>query len=241
MIVKKVKQLLAEYRKNSEKQMLLLKELDWANIYHDSIRGKDWLENLPLNVGRWAGNYSFFYVLNRVLDIYKPNKILEFGLGESTKLISTYLDHSLTDSSHTIFEQDKEWSTIFKTNFPLSKQSEIIISPLTEKVIDSNKVKIYKDFESKVDDEFDLYVIDGPHGSPTLSRVEILYLAEQFTSSSEFVIIFDDYNRFGEQETVEKLFKILGEKNIPFYKGIYLGAKRVLVIGTEKYRQIESL
>ena len=26
------------------------KELEWAHIYHDSIRGKEWLEKLPLNV-----------------------------------------------------------------------------------------------------------------------------------------------------------------------------------------------
>ncbi|GAL81813.1 hypothetical protein JCM19274_372 [Algibacter lectus] len=39
---------------------LHLKELEWANIYHDSIRGKNALQNLPLNIGRWAGNYTFF-------------------------------------------------------------------------------------------------------------------------------------------------------------------------------------
>lgn len=241
MIVNKIKQLLAEYRKNSEKQMLMLKELNWANIYHDSIRGKDWLEKLPLNVGRWAGNYTFFYVLNRVLDNYKPKKILELGLGESSKFISTYLDNSLKDTKHTIVEQDKGWSTIFNANFPLSNQSDIIICPITEITIDSNKIKVYEDFKSKVNDTFDLYVIDGPHGSPTLSRVEILYLAEQFNSDSEFVIIFDDYNRFGEQKTVEKLFGILEKKDIKYYKGIYLGVKRVIVVGTEKYKHIASL
>ncbi|WP_296314937.1 hypothetical protein [Winogradskyella sp. UBA3174] len=241
MIVKKVKQLLSEYRKNSDKQMLLLKELNWANIYHDSIRGKDWLEKLPLNVGRWAGNYSFFYVLGRVLDNYKPTKILELGLGESTKFISTYLNHMLTNSWHTIVEQDEDWCVKFKSNFPLSKQSNIIVSPLSEKVIDSSTVKVYENFESKVNETFDLYVVDGPHGSPTLSRVEILYLADLFTSNSEFIIIFDDYNRLGEQNTVEKLFEILIKKNIKFYKGIYLGTKRVIVIGTEKYKHVASL
>ena len=42
------------------------KEIEWAHIYHDSIRGKKPIEELGLNIGRWAGNYSFFYVLNRI-------------------------------------------------------------------------------------------------------------------------------------------------------------------------------
>ena len=52
-------------------------ELLWAEIYHDSIRGKGELENLSLNIGRWAGNYSFFYVLHRILDTWKPGRILD--------------------------------------------------------------------------------------------------------------------------------------------------------------------
>lgn len=241
MIIKKIKQLLAEYRKNNEKQMLLLNELNWANVFHDSIRGKEFLEKLPLNVGRWAGNYSFFYVLNRILDNYKPKKILELGLGESTKLISAYLDNNLISSSHTVVEQDKDWSLIFMSNFTLSQRSSVVVCPLSVEQIDSQNVKVYSDFKLKVNGAYDLYVIDGPHGSPTLSRVEILYLAEQFNSKSEFIIIFDDYNRFGEQKTVEKLFRILEEKNIKYYKGVYIGLKRVIVIGTEKYKHIASL
>ena len=36
----------------TKENLLQTKELEWAHIYHDSIRGKEWLENLPLNVGR---------------------------------------------------------------------------------------------------------------------------------------------------------------------------------------------
>ena len=99
------------------------KELEWAHIYHDSIRGKKWLEELPINVGRWAGNYSFFYVLNRILNDYKPKRILELGLGESTKVISAYINNYLTDSTHIVVEQDADWAKAFNEKFTLSKNS----------------------------------------------------------------------------------------------------------------------
>ena len=55
-------------------------ELVWAHRYHDSIRGSEFLEKLPLNIGRWAGNYTFFYVLSRTLMEYKPLKLIEWVL-----------------------------------------------------------------------------------------------------------------------------------------------------------------
>jgi hypothetical protein len=90
-MISKIKALIKENRNNHLMNSMLLKDLEWANIYRDSIRGKEWLEKLPLNVGRAAVNYNFFYVLNRILNDYKPNRILEFGLGESSKFISTYI------------------------------------------------------------------------------------------------------------------------------------------------------
>ena len=46
---------------------LTVKEILWSSIYHDSIRDKEWLNKLSLNVGRWAVGYPFLYILNRVL------------------------------------------------------------------------------------------------------------------------------------------------------------------------------
>ncbi len=86
----------------TEEILLTNRELLWANNFHDSIRGKKCLQELNLNIGRWAGNYSFFYILNRVLMDYKPIGILDLGLGESSKFISTYLDNFLPNSFHTI-------------------------------------------------------------------------------------------------------------------------------------------
>src|SRR5688500_5133211 len=135
MILKKIKQLITEFRGRAENLKLQneslklqnenLKvqnddikaqnedikarnaELEWAHIFHDTIKDKKWLRNLGISPGRWAGNYSFLYVLVKILSEYKPKKIIEFGLGESSKIVSSFLNNELQNSTHLIVEQDE--------------------------------------------------------------------------------------------------------------------------------------
>ncbi len=123
----------------------LLKELEWANIYHDSIRGKVAIEALSLNIGRWAGNYTFFYILNRILLDYKPKNIIEFGLGESSKFISTFIENYNNDSKHLIIEHNQEWKKIFLTKFNLTKTSEIKVLGMIDKEVKSLSTKGYEE------------------------------------------------------------------------------------------------
>ena len=100
-------------------------ELEWAHVFHDSIRGKSWLESLPLNIGRWAGNYSYFYVLCRLLNDYQPANIIEFGVGESSKVVSAFLENQLLESRHVILEENEQWAAAFSDRFTLGGRSEI--------------------------------------------------------------------------------------------------------------------
>jgi hypothetical protein len=247
-MINKIKKIVIENRELHRSKIELLKkneshlqELEWAHIYHDSIRGIEWIENLNLNIGRWAGNYSFFYVLNRLLHDYKPKKILELGLGESTKFISVYLENYLYKSNHTIIEQDDNWSENFKKNFKLSKRSNIVNCPLEIRQVNGFSVNSYYNFESKVSEKFDLYIIDGPLGSERFSRFEIIGLIEKFSKDEEFIIVFDDINRKGETDTFKVLIELLKSKGIKIYIGEYNGIKSVKVIATEKYKYVQSL
>lgn len=212
------------------------KELEWANIYHDSIRGKDYLENLPLNIGRWAGNYSFFYVLNRILMDYKPKSILELGLGESTKFISAYIKNYLLDSKHVVVEHDNQWISVFKENNVLSDRSSIIQCDLRERTVNSHKTTSYSAFKEKVNAKFDLYIVDGPFGSEKYSRYDIVDLVDGFDKSDEFIILFDDYDRQGEVDTTKEIISRLKAKNISFHTEKYSGVKSQLIIATDKYK-----
>ena len=241
MIIKKLKQIVKENKRLHKSNLLYLKELDWANVYHDSIRGQKWMKNVSLNIGRWAGNYAFFYVLNRVLLDYKPRRILEFGLGESTKFISTFLDNYLLESEHIVIEQDQSWYESFKSRFSLNENSKVKVCPLETRTIHNHEVNFYKGLSEQISSNFDLYIVDGPFGSKRYSRYDIVSVVENCAINDEFIIIFDDYNRTGEQDTVNVIIDTLRQKEIEFHKGIYQGLKSVCVIGTSKYRFITSL
>jgi hypothetical protein len=247
-MINKIKSLINEFRANDRKINSKLidlenqgRELEWAHIYHDSIRGKKWLEELPLNVGRWAGNYSFFYVLNRILMDYKPKSILDLGLGESSKFISSYLDNYLLDTRHTIVEQNEEWINSFQEKVVLSNRSNIICCPLKQKEIKGHISNVYEDFANKVTDKFDLYIVDGPFGSDRYSRYDLVTIIETINSNDEFIILFDDTNRLGEQDTLNDIITILKNKNINIFIGYYEGNKANTVIATQKYKFAISL
>lgn len=214
------------------------KELEWAHIYHDSIRDKQWMQHLSLNIGRWAGSYPFFYVLSRILNDHKPKTILEFGLGESSKMISTYLNNYLNETKHTIIEQDSKWAKAFSGRFTLSERSLVEILPLDEKTVNGFKVNVYRDIEKKITQKYDLYVVDGPLGSTNYSRYDIVSVVKDLDATDEFVILFDDYDRPGEKETFRALTAMLKEKGVNFSVGLYVGIKSVAVIGTDKYKYI---
>lgn len=213
-----------------------LKELEWAHIYHDSIRGKKWLQDLPINVGRWAGNYSFFYVLSRILAEYYPKSIIEFGLGESSKMISTYIDNYLKESQHLIIEQSQEWADAFNTNFRLSDNSKIKVFNMLVKQVKGKYTNGYEGIEKLKNEKFDLYIVDGPFGSKNYSRYDIVSLVSTLTSDDEFIIIIDDYQRKGEQQTTEDIDEIFKSKNICIHKKVYEGNKSSIVLATNKYK-----
>ncbi|MDI1323085.1 MAG: hypothetical protein PSV36_10075 [Algoriphagus sp.] len=217
------------------------KELEWAHIYHDSIRGKDSLQNLGLNVGRWAGNYSFFYILNRILSDYQPKGILEMGLGESSKFISTYLTHYLFDSHHTVVEQDQDWINAFSERFKLCERSKIVHCPIVQSQLKGFPTLSYQKFEEKVTGEYDLFIVDGPFGSDRFSRFDIVSLVEKFEKGKEFILIIDDSHREGEQDTILEICSILSKKGIVYLRGDYSGVKQNTIIASEKYKFSTSL
>ena len=241
MIIKKLRRLVEEYRRNHKNEISLLKELNWANIYHDSIRGKKWLQDLPLNIGRWAGDYVFFYVLNRILIDCKPKNILEFGLGESSKFVSVFLDNYLNESNHLIIEQNISWYERFVSNFKLSHKTQVNICKVVTKQVNGQETSVYESINELVNAKYDLYIIDGPIGSKQYSRYNIVELAKVLTSQDDFIIIIDDYNRKGEQQTVLELIRVLKDKNIKVQSTVYEGSKSLVVIATEKYNFLSSL
>lgn len=221
-----------------------LKEINWANIFNSAIKGSSWFKDIPLNVGRWAANYSLFYILYRILNEIKPQNILELGLGETTKLLQAYTQYYNKDSFCTTIEQDNEWIEMRLGN-GISKDYINIVKADVEKIkVKDYETLVYKNLETQIatlNKKFNLILIDGPWGSANYSRYNVIGLLEYGLLDKDFIIIMDDYNRKGEQETINELMEKLTANNYSFITGKYEGDKGQIVIASNKFKYLESL
>lgn len=223
-----------------------VQELVWSEVYHDTIRGSRWLSpETSFSPGRGAIGYPLMYVLYRILNETKPVSILELGMGQSTKLIGSYVA-SEKECKHYVVEHDETWIDFFGNHFRLPETTEIIrmdiedISVVSEQTDPPHYTNVtrYAEFAKKLGDKkFDLIMIDGPYGyrSPEFSRTDILGILPGCLKE-DFVIVMDDYDRDGEKWTCKAIQLILRDASIPYSWGIYSGEKDAAVITSENLK-----
>lgn len=218
-------------------------ENNWSDVFHDAIMGSKWLEKQDFCPGRWAIGYQALYVLYRVLNEVRPKAILELGLGQSTKLITQYAAAN-SEVYHVVVEHDESWIDLFKTTTQIAINTRILRKNLTiEKWNGVDGIRVYEEFSKDIiPGKYNLIVIDAPWGGDMkeYARVDVARVLDQCLDDS-FVILMDDYNRSGEQETVEYMKKVLEKKEIKFSFAKYEGAKDVAVIVSEDLKYICTL
>ena len=172
--------------------------------------------------------YHTLYILHRILRDVKPKRILELGLGESTKILTQYaMDNP--DIEHYVVEHDQNWIDFFCKNYSPAKNTEIVTLPWGFKDFkEAESVRIYDGFEERfANGKYDLILVDAPLGGDMTmySRIDTLSLLPNNLAES-FVIIFDDYQRTAEKNTVKEMLTLL-----PQYKqGNYRGETDVSII-----------
>lgn len=219
-------------------------EIYWAHVYHDTIRESDWLMDKSVSTGRWAVGYNFLYVLYRVLNDSRPQKILELGLGQSTKLTMQYTKKY--DAEHLVIEHDERWKEWFlKTLRVQHNATRVLVLPLVEKGDLNSKYYEYQGFKEKLSHlkGMEVVLIDGPFGGDNvLSRRDILTVIPDILNEN-FIIILDDYGRIGEKRLAKDIQKKLENYGIHTHRGIYGGRlnKDVCVIASETNKYFASL
>lgn len=221
-----------------------VQELTWAIIFQDTVKNS-WLSSTNLSLGRWAIGYPFAYILFRTLEAQKPINILELGLGESTKIVLSYKEHSLENISHTIVEESKDWLNFFsKNNKNIIKNSELIqLDYEFCHFRNFDNIRVFKNFKEKLKGrKFDLICIDAPLGGDMkeICRVDILSIIPDSLADS-FVILLDDFHRSAEKKLAELLFEKLDKHQISYVSGVYDGDKSVLLIASPDLSYLSSL
>ena len=217
-------------------------EAVWASVFHDAIENCSWLKDRKFFPGRWAVGYPALYAIFRVLENFRPKKILELGLGQSTRIIGQYAS-AYEDVLHTVVEADPNWIDFFKNDFELSSNTKVqnleyVMLPYQEK-----EVRQYKDFEKTFKKQkFDFIFIDAPFGGDMtdFSRVDVLQLLP-FCLEKSFVIMLDDFNRPQEQATAAEIEKLLKDNSISFCRGVYSGQKQTVLFCSDDIKFLTSM
>ncbi len=214
-------------------------ELVWAQVFNSSITGSSWLKNASFSPGRWAVGYPGLYILYRIYNDVKPASILEFGLGESSKLLLQY--HKSHISEITIVDHNQEWVDYFSQAYD-NVNDVVTLLPTTYKTIQGSKTLTYNNLEKILHPKcYNLIVIDGPYGSNTFSRSQIIDLVTNDCLAEDFIIVMDDYNRPGEVQTMNEVQILLKQKGYTFKTGIYSGQKDTFILCSPKYQYLCEL
>lgn len=235
-LIENQNQIKKELNSISRKEDELLK----AMIFNNTIANSKWMKFKSFSPGGWAVDYAFLYTLYRVLNDVHPKSILEFGLGQSSKLIHQYAD--FYEDVHAITcEHDPEWISFFKRSIYEEYKISIQNIELEQVNYNSEVTLSYKDINIVFEDKkFDLIVVDAPFGSPRYSRSQILDLAKNNLADS-FCIIIDDYDRVGEQETAKELMNLLDKAEIKYESKVYSGSKQHILICDYSSKFLTSL
>lgn len=237
----------------SRTQLATNQELLWAEIFNSTIRGSKWFtENTSLSLGRAAIGYNCAYPLYRILDEIHPHSILEMGLGQSTKIISKYIEYysknTTEEYEHSIVEHNEEWIDFFTKSHTLPSSTHIVHLNAVHTIFENLQPDIpkadvlrYEHFRNHFQNKkYDLIFIDGPNGSLEFSRIDILDILPECLEKS-FIIMLDDYERIGEQRTAHFIHRVLYNNNISAYEGVYSGLKSTGIIVSEDLKFLCTL
>lgn len=229
----------------------ILNEILWAQVFNSAKSAFEWLpKDTALWPGRWGVGYQYMYVMSRILNDVQPQKILETGLGQSTRLIGSYVKwmRAKSECSHLVIEHDQNWIDIFKRDFEISDSTRIVQRQLDRVLLNDghhdSSTYIYQNmYEVLEGKKFHLISLDGPYGTDErfgYSRIDILpYLPGCLEKS--FCIVIDDYNRWGEKNTVEYIKAALRKANIHFAEAVYKGTQDMYLMASEDWKFLCTL
>ena len=180
------------------------RELVYQNLFDIQCRNRG-MTNDFYAVGA-AASYGLMYLLFRVFDEHDIRSVVEFGSGQTTRLIDRI---KKSGTHHVCYENSADWHARLA---PLLTSCDYRLQPLAEVTTDERRVQWYSGVEAQ---NFDLMLIDGPVGTERFSRFGCVELIRSHISK-DFLIIMDDGQRRGEQDTVAHIVDLLQRAGLAF-------------------------
>ena len=223
-----ISRLIAEHQSLAERQERLIaiqQETLKANLFHDTICDSEWLKNKGFSPGGWAVDYGLMYTLYRVLNDMKPMNVIEFGLGQSSKLLHQY-GSFYSEAKVLTCEHNSDWVDFFKAEVNERYELNIKMLELQNRNYNGFETLVYNGVDEVCNGQkYNLIVVDGPYGSKHYSRSQLIDVAQN-NLADHFCIIMDDYERIGEQDTITEVKRILNSKEIQYSVTVYAASKQ---------------
>lgn len=175
-----------------------------------------------------AANYSLLYLIMRICLETEVKRILELGAGQTTLLLHHL--RKLRQFDVTTLEHDVTWAG--RIGSLVSHQ--VAHSPLID--CEAGGITRPGYDVSKLDGKFDFVIVDGPLGSPTYSRWGALSLLADHINS-DYIVIFDDAERKGEQQTIMEAVRILSSSQRPHFS-LTNALKSQVVLSSDRYAYV---
>lgn len=211
----------------------VLSEIYRAQMFHDATIDSEWYTHKDLSLGPAAIDYGTAYVIYRVLDMIHPTNLLEFGLGQSSKIIHQYANYYAKPAL--TIEHSAEWIKFFSNDVKGKYPVHTKLVELEESLYRNYKTQTYRALHEVLGSgKYDFIFIDGPFGfgedgNFMYSRVQIVDMIKHNLADS-FCIIMHDYERIGEQNTIKEVLQTMRNNKIEFHTKEYSAAKKCLLI-----------
>jgi len=206
--------------------------------FAQAIQDCPWIKHKGFSFGEfgWAMDALSMHNLFRILEDVKPKNILEFGLGQSSKMIHQYAEYYKANAL--TVEHDKDWISYFKNH---ASQINLNIHHVdlegitindTKTVSSKNITQIYEDWKMSNNNggEGSIVILDGICNSamescwntkekPYYSRPQLL---EFFPSQDDsFCVFMHDSESSGNQNTLNLFCKNLTQNKIEYLRKEY--------------------
>ena len=216
-IEKQKSELLEKVQNLQNKAQLQYQELNFADLLHDSTQNSPWLKDKNFALYGWAANYSFIYTLFRILDNVQPAHILEMGLGQTSMVTTQYIANKKPAADLDIIENDESWIKVYEPKLAKSQNIKLHQCDIEFFDYEGEQSRKYKELNKITGDKkYNLIIVDGPFGgAQKLPRSNIVELIEH-NLAQDFIIMFDDAERAGEQNTIAQTKAKLTSLGIKF-------------------------
>lgn len=210
-----------------------------AITFSNAIQNSEWLKYKSFYPGRWAVEYTFLLTLFRIFEHHKFTNLLEFGLGQTSRMVHQYA--AFHNVPAITVEHDDEWIDFTRKDTHNAYPINVKVLPLEMVDYNGYKTRTYQGVKTAFENQkFDFILVDGPFGSEHYSRSQIIQLAENNLAET-FCIIIDDCNRIGEQETVAEVESVLKKINVKYAINKYQGLSDYVVICSDNLKFLTSM